>query len=332
MKRVFDKDANNFRLVGMLIVIFIFLAFSTNGSAIQPGQIRLIAYLFPELGVMSLGMMLAMISGGIDLTVVAVADLTGILGCMLLKLLMPEGASLLVQASVLLFSVMVTLLIGAFCGAISGILIAKVGIPAMVATLGASDIFLGLAVGITNGSSVSGIPPILNTVVSYNLFGVIPVTTIIFAICAALLAFILNKTPLGFKIYMIGSNKTASRYSGMHVDRVTTITYAISGTLASVSGLLMCGHFNSARSDFGKSYLMPTILICVLAGVNPNGGAGKVLGMVLSVIILQTLSSGFAMFPNISDYYKNLIWGLVLICVMAINILTAKRKEHTKKA
>ena len=127
---------------------------------------------------------------------------------------------------------------------------------------------------------------------------------------------------------MIGSNKAASQYSGMDNKKIYTLTYMISGMLASVSGLLMCGHFNSARSDFGKSYLTPAILICVLAGVNPNGGKGKVSGVVLAVIILQMLSSGFALFQNISDYYKNLIWGLVLILVMIFNVTSERRKAR----
>lgn len=128
---------------------------------------------------------------------------------------------------------------------------------------------------------------------------------------------------------MIGSNATASEYSGSDNKKILTLTYMISGMLSAVSGLLMCGHFNSARSDFGKSYLTPAILICVLAGVNPNGGVGKVSGIVLAVIILQSLSSGFAMFPSISDYYKNLIWGLVLIGIMIINVVTATRKKKS---
>ena len=98
---------------------------------------KLIAYLFPEMGVLSLGMMLAMISGGIDLTVVAVADLSGILCCMMLKAVMPNDASLPVQILVLLLVVAAGLVIGGLCGAFSGTLISRIGIPAMVATLGA---------------------------------------------------------------------------------------------------------------------------------------------------------------------------------------------------
>lgn len=318
---------NNRKLAGMLLLAVIVLSVATGGRFAGIGQFKLIAYLFPEMGVLALGMMLAMISGGIDLSVVAVADLTGILSCLLIKIIMPQGASLPVQILILLVTLLFSLAIGALCGLFTGTLIARVGVPAMVATLGASDIILGIAVGITNGSSIKDLPPILSKTVNFELFGLIPGTTIVFAVCAALVAFLLNKTTAGFKIYMIGSNVTASKYSGNDNKKIITLTYMMSGMLSSVAGLLMCGHFNSARSDFGKSYLTPSILICVLAGVNPNGGVGKISGIVLAVIILQSLSSGFSMFPSISDYYKNLIWGLVLIGIMIINVVTANRKK-----
>lgn len=322
-----NKESNNARLLLMLLITLAGLAIATGGSFLSVNQMQLVAYLFPEMGVMSLGMMLAMISGGIDLTVVAVADLTGILSCLLLKAMMPADASLPIQLCVLLVTLLSGMIMGGICGAFTGTLIARIGIPAMVATLGASDIILGLAVGITKGSSIKELPEILNLAVNYRIFGILPVPTLLFAICAGGVAFILNKTAFGFKIYMIGSNKDASKYSGVDNKKVLTMTYIISGMLASVSGILMCGHFNSARSDFGKSYLTPSILICVLAGVNPNGGKGKVSGMVLAVIILQMLSSGFALFQNISDYYKNLIWGAVLILVMIINVVSERRKN-----
>jgi simple sugar transport system permease protein len=321
-----QKESNNVKLLLMLVLSLVVLTIATKGQFFSLNQMQLVAYLFPEMGVLALGMMLAMISGGIDLSVVAVADLTGILSCMLLKRMMPVDAPAAVQILVLLAVLICSFVMGALCGVFTGTLIARIGIPAMVATLGASDIILGLAVGITNGSSVKELPPVLNEVVNYRLFGIIPSTTIIFAVCAGLIAFILNRTALGFKIYMIGSNKDAFKYSGMDNKKILTLTYMLSGMLASVSGLLMCGHFNSARSDFGKSYLTPSILICVLAGVNPNGGKGKMGGMVIAVIILQMLSSGFALFQNISDYYKNLIWGLVLILVMIINVVSERKK------
>lgn len=323
-----DRNAGSLKLFGMLFVTAAGLSIATGGRFFSLSQFKLVAYLFPEMGVLSLGMMLAMISGGIDLTVVAVADLSGILCCYLLKCIMPADAGLAVQLLVLCLVVVVGLLIGAACGLFTGTLISRVGIPPMVATLGASDVILGIAVGITNGSSIKELPPILNQVVSYRIFNLIPMTTVVFAVCAGVVSFLLSKTAFGFKIYMIGSNKTATKYSGINIKKGITGVYMVSGILASVSGLLMCGHFSSARSDFGKSYLTPSILICVLAGVSPNGGKGKVAGMVLAVIILQMLSSGFSIFQSISDYYKNLIWGLVLILVMIVNIITERRSAR----
>ncbi len=328
-KNLLNISSNNKRLLGMLVLVIIVLSIATGGSFASLGQFKVIAYLFPEMGVLALGMMLAMISGGIDLTVVAVADLTGILSCLLIKQIMPENASFPVQILILVITLLASMCMGAVCGIFTGSLISRVGIPAMVATLGASDIILGIAVGITNGSSVKNLPPILYKVVNFELFGLIPGTTIVFIICAAIIAFILNKTAMGFKIYMIGSNKTAARFAGINDNKIIIMTYMISGMLSAVAGLLMCGHFNSARSDFGKSYLTPAILICVLAGVNPNGGSGRISGIVFAVIILQALSSGFSMFPNISDYYKNLIWGVVLIGIMVFNHIMRSKKSFS---
>ncbi len=328
-KNLLNISSNNKRLLGMLVLVIIVLSIATGGSFASLGQFKVIAYLFPEMGVLALGMMLAMISGGIDLTVVAVADLTGILSCLLIKQIMPENASFPVQILILVITLLASMCMGAVCGIFTGSLISRVGIPAMVATLGASDIILGIAVGITNGSSVKNLPPILYKVVNFELFGLIPGTTIVFIICAAIIAFILNKTAMGFKIYMIGSNKTAARFAGINDNKIIIMTYMISGMLSAVAGLLMCGHFNSARSDFGKSYLTPAILICVLAGVNPNGGSGRISGIVFAVIILQALSSGFSIFPNISDYYKNLIWGVVLIGIMVFNHIMRSKKSFS---
>ncbi len=328
-KNLLNISSNNKRLLGMLVLVIIVLSIATGGSFASLGQFKVIAYLFPEMGVLALGMMLAMISGGIDLTVVAVADLTGILSCLLIKQIMPENASFPVQILILVITLLASMCMGAVCGIFTGSLISRVGIRAMVASLGASDIILGIAVGITNGSSVKNLPPILYKVVNFELFGLIPGTTIVFIICAAIIAFILNKTAMGFKIYMIGSNKTAARFAGINDNKIIIMTYMISGMLSAVAGLLMCGHFNSARSDFGKSYLTPAILICVLAGVNPNGGSGRISGIVFAVIILQALSSGFSIFPNISDYYKNLIWGVVLIGIMVFNHIMRSKKSFS---
>jgi simple sugar transport system permease protein len=225
-------------------------------------------------------------------------------------------------------SVFLALLVGAACGTLSGILIAKIGIPPILATLGASDLILGGALALTRGSAISNLPPILSAVGSHIIAGLIPVTLLVFAVCALIVNFFLKRKTFGFRLTMLGANPRAAAFSGVNNDAVICGAYIMSGMMAAMSGLLMCARFNSARADFGASYTMQAILVCVLGGVNPNGGFGSVRGVTLAMLILQILSSGFNMFPKISNFYRDLIWGLVLILVMIYNLAANNRHLH----
>lgn len=288
------------------------------------------SYLFPEFGILALGMMVCMISGGIDLSVVATANFVGIISSLLLINLVPEHSTPALQNLIFLMVFLIALTLGALCGALNGTLIAKVGIPPILATLGAGDVIMGLAIALTKGSSISGIPDVLQNTINYTVFGFIPVTLIAFIGSVLVISFMLNKKSYGFKLFMMGSNQKASMFSGVKNENVIYITYITSGILAAISGILMCGRFNSARADFGISYTMQAILICVLGGVNPNGGFGSVKGVTLAILILQILSSSFNMFPSISNFYRELIWGAMLIIVMAYNYISNTREQRKK--
>ena len=96
-------------------------------------------------------------------------------------------------------------------------------------------------------------------------------------------------------------------------------TYMLSGIMGAMAGLVMLANYNSAKADYGASYTLLTVLIAVLGGVNPNGGKGRIAGVILAVVMLQVLSSGLNMFPNISNFYRALIWGGVLLVVICAN-------------
>jgi simple sugar transport system permease protein len=311
----------------MLILVYVFMALLRPSIFLTKNYTVSMLYIFPEYGILSLAMMLSMISGGIDLSIVAVADLAGISSCMLLVGLMPANAGPLIAIGVLVLAILFALLIGVLGGMFSATLISRIGIPPMLATLGSADVILGLAIAITKGSSVKGLPPILSDVFNTTLFGLLPITTIVFALCALGISWILAKTAYGYKVRMMGSNAVAARYAAINTNKVTYQTYMLSGMLSAISGILMCARFNSARSDFGTSYTLQAILVCVLAGVNPNGGYGKVKGIVLAVLILQILSSGFNMFSGVSNFFRNLIWGTVLLLVMIFNYLSNQGKS-----
>ncbi len=323
------RQPNLKRLVIMLVITFVAMSVLQPRIFLTKDYLISMAYLFPEYGLLSIAMMICMISGGIDLAAVAIANFSGIMTCLFLIRFIPNDASNAHAAIVLVCGVLLSIIIGGLCGAISAALISKIGIPPILATLGTNDLILGAAIAFTKGSSISSIPSVLSRVGNHTIGGVIPMTLVAYIICGAIVSFILTKTTFGFKLYMMGSNPTASRFSGADNTKIIFTTYMLSGMLASIAGLLMCARFNTARADFGTSYTMQAILICVLGGVTPNGGFGNVTGITLSVLILQFLSSGFNMFPSISNFYRDLIWGVVLLAVLLFNYFSNKRQTGT---
>ncbi|MDR0447490.1 MAG: ABC transporter permease [Treponema sp.] len=329
---IFRQNNEITKLLIMLIFAYILMAMLNPSVFVTRRYTVSMLYLFPEYGVLSLAMMLSMISGGIDLSIVAVANLAGISSCMFLVAVMPREASTPATVGILVLAIVFALLIGLICGACSAFLIAKIGIPPMLATLGSGDLILGLAIAITKGSSVKGLPPILSDVFNKTLIGILPITTVDVIICSVVISYILAKTAYGYKVRMMGSNAVAARYAGIDTGKTTFQTYMMGGMLAAVSGILMCSRFNSARSDFGTSYTLQAILVCVLAGINPQGGYGKTRGIVLAVFILQILSSGFNMFPGVSNFFRNLIWGLVLLLVIIFNHISHQKLHSSSPA
>ena len=137
-------------------------------------------------------------------------------------------------------------------------------------------------------------------------------------------AVILNRTPFGEKIYMLGTNPLAARFAGLDNDRLIVRTYMLCGLLSSVAGVIMMSRANSAKADFGSSYLLLTILIAVLGGVNPYGGFGKVAGVFLAVLSLQFLSSGFNIL-RFSNFAKEFVWGALLLIVIVMSVVSLGR-------
>ena len=131
---------------------------------------------------------------------------------------------------------------------------------------------------------------------------------------------ILNHTRLGVNIYMIGSNPIACFFAGVNNTAVLLKTYLISGLYSGLAAIIMISRFNSAKADYGESYLLMTVLASVLGGTSAAGGFGKVSGLVIALIILQIVSSGLNLL-RVSNFLTIAIWGIILILVMVINYL-----------
>jgi simple sugar transport system permease protein len=285
-------------------------------------NLKSMAFQMPELGILTLAMMIAMLTSGINLSIIATANLSGIVMALILTQAFPEGSPLAGSIWVTFLAILAGLIVGAIVGLLNGFLIAVVDISPILATLGTMIMLRGISVVITKGYVISGFSQSMQAIGNKAFMG-IPNPMIIFLICAGVMAVILNRTPLGTRIYMMGSNPTACYYAGVNNRKVLFKTYIISGIYAGVAALIMISRFNSAKADYGESYLLQTVLAAVLGGISAAGGFGKVSGLIISLVIMQMISSGLNLL-GVSNFLTIAIWGIILIFVMVLKYFLEK--------
>lgn len=312
------------RLAVMTAVIFVAMAALSPENFLTFDNMSSMAFQFPEFAILSLAMMLAMLTGGIDLSIVGISNLSAIAAALILSTLAGAQAAGADAAAIMALAIAAAFAVGALAGLLNGVLIAFFGLPAILATLGTGLVYSGLGVVVTGGSAVLGFPALFAVIGNSDLYGV-PVPLIVFVVLAFLVWLLLERTTFGIKIQMLGTNPLATRLAGIDDVGVTIKTFVASGLLSAAAGLIIMSRSNSAKADYGSSYLLLSILICVLGGINPYGGFGKVSGLILAVLSLQFLSSGFNML-QVSNFATQFIWGSLLLAVMAANTVQFPRR------
>lgn len=318
-------------VLSIVLVVISSLMWAMNGSTfMHVGNFQSMAFQMPELGVLSLAMMFAMLTSGINLSIIASANLSGIVMALILTQTVSSDATGLGAVGMVILAILAGLAVSGSIGLLNGFLIAVLDISPILATLGTMIMGGGLSLVLTRGYVLSGLPPAMLWIGNGLIFG-IPVPILVFAACALIMSLILRRTPLGERIYLIGSNPTACFYSGVNNRAVLIRTYLISGIYAGVAAVIMIARFNSAKADYGESYLLLTVLASVLGGVNPAGGFGRVAGLTLALIILQILSSGLNLM-GVSNFLTLSLWGIILIFVMVIKYITEYSQERRQMA
>ena len=325
-KRQWTYDANLVRLTGISIAIYIVMRYLagadfgsyTNDTAILSGC--------SELGILALAIMIAMITGGIDLSAVGIANLSSICAAMILH--PAKDASPGHQAALIVGAVAVAIVVSILCGALNGILIGIVCIHPILATLGTMQLFTGIATVVTKGSAVHSFPDLFTGIGNGKIW-IVPYSFIIFFLVMLGVAVFTKYRPTGKKIYFVGSNAKASRFSGISNMKTLLSTYAVGGLISGIAGLVMISRTNSAKADYGASYTMQAILVCLLAGVDPNGGKGRVAGLTIAVIALQFLSTGFNQM-RASNFVRDFTWGVFLIFIILFNYFMNRLDERSR--
>ncbi|MGA1486812.1 MAG: ABC transporter permease [bacterium] len=311
------RQAPEFRLAIIAVVVFALMGILSPERFLSEQNLTSMAFQFPEFAILALAITLVMMTGGIDLSVVGIANLSAVVAALILTEF--AGPDLPLQASLLWlgFALGASLLIGAMVGLLNGTLVAFLGLPPILATLGSGLVFTGFAIALTGGSAVMGFPEVVAWIGNSQMLG-LPTPLLIFIMLAVALHFLMTRTAFGIRISMFGTNPLAALYAAVDVKGMLLKVYMLSGLFASVAGMVIMSRANSAKADYGSSYLLLSVLIAVLGGVNPYGGYGRVVGVVLAVLSMQFLSSGLNML-QVSNFARELIWGALLLFVMTTN-------------
>jgi len=316
-------------ILGLVMSGIFLLMWALNGSQfLRIGNIQSMAFQLPELGILSLAMMVTMLTAGINLSIIASANLTGIVTALILTRFVAPEATGAASFAIIILAVGAGLLTSAAIGLLNGFLIARVEVSPILATLGTMTLLNGVAIVMTRGYVISGFPEPIRFIGNGQILG-IPVPMIVFIACAALMALLLTRTRMGVSIYMLGSNPTACYFSGINNASVLLKTYLVSGLYSGIAAIIMMSRFNSAKADYGESYLLMTVLASVLGGTSAAGGFGKVSGLVIALVILQIISSGLNLL-RVSNFLTIAIWGGILILVMVINYLSEQYQQKRR--
>jgi ribose/xylose/arabinose/galactoside ABC-type transport system permease subunit len=309
-----------YTLAAILVGIFTLMSILSPGNFLSSTNLLSMASQLPELGILSLGMMVVIISGGIDLSLVSISALSGIIAAFILRegttLGMTDGGS----TGLIVLAILGASAVALACGALNGFVVAKIGVFPILVTIGSQQLYFGVSNLLSKASSVSGFPSEYNHIATTTVLG-IPLLLVTFIIVAVLTWILLSRTSWGRSVYMLGSNPLATRYSGINTVAVTFKVYVFSAMLALIAAILITSRYNAGKADMGSSYLLQTISVAVLGGTSIYGGTGSVLGVVLAAGILQVISSGCKMI-GFSTYLIDIIMGAILIGTLLVITLT----------
>lgn len=272
------------------------------------------------LSILAIGMMLVIVTRGIDLSIGATLALSGMITAQAVSMY-PELHPLV--------AVLLGTLIGLVCGTILGYLIAKWSILPIIATLGMMNIFRGLTFTVSGGSWISAhqMPSQFVNIATSTVFGVN--TLIVIAIVIYVVAFyFINYTRTGRQIYAVGSNPEAAKLSGINKDKILWLVYAIMGGLSGLAGVLWVAKFASAQGDTAMGYELTVIAACVLGGVSIAGGVGKISGILLGSIFIGMLNNALPLL-NVSPFWQMMIQGLVILIAVLANVLVKKNADRS---
>ncbi len=321
LKRMFSADARQKLLAFLsLIILFVFFSFASPAFA-EMDNVLAILQATAVNGVLAVAATFSIITGGIDLSVGTLMTFCSVIA----------GVFLTYWGLPLWVGVIGTIAMGAFCGGISGTLIAKLKIPPFIATLGMMWAVKGLALVISGTKPIyfndtPGFDEISQGSLIGDIIPAVPIPNgvlILFAV-AILATIVLTRTVFGRYTFALGSNEEAARLSGVNVDAWKIAVYAVAGGVVAVSGLIMASRLNSAQPALGQGYELEAIAAVVIGGTSLSGGTGTILGTIIGAFIISVLTNGLRIM-SVAQEWQTVVTGVIIILAVYADILRRKR-------
>lgn len=261
-------------------------------------------------GIIAVGMTLVILSRGIDLSVGSVLALTAVITAQLLVIGMPP-----------IFASLIGMVAGGVLGLFNGMLVTLFKLPAFITTLGTLTFARGLALNFTQGKPITGLPESFR-VLGTGFFATIPLPVIVAGLVFLVAGVVLKFTIHGNRLYALGNNPEAARFTGIPVNRYITMMYVITGVLAALAGQILSGRLDSAQPTMGMGYEFNAIAAVVVGGTSLSGGRGGMAGTLLGVLIIAVINNGLNLL-NVPSFWEQVVRGTVIALALLVHRASA---------
>lgn len=272
-----------------------------------------VARAFSLTAIMSIGMVMVIITGGIDLSVGSVMGLSSLVTALMFAAGMPSSVAIAAGLG-----------IGLVAGLANGILVTVVGLPPFIATLGTLSIGRGLMYMVTHGVPVTPETPESFSILGQGYIGFVPVPVVIMIVLTIVFSIVMKKTRFGRHVYATGGNEAAARLSGVRNNRVKLMVYMLSGLISALAGIIAFSRYLSAEPASGFGAELDVIAAAAIGGASLSGGVGSVAGAVIGAALTGVIANGVVLM-NIDTYAQQAITGAVILIAVSIDIIRSRR-------
>jgi len=304
----------DFTLAIILVIICVVLSVITHGLFADRTNILNILLQSSMLGVVAVGQAFVILTAGIDLSVGGIGILSGVMGASLLS---AEAGTLGGGAVPISLGILVMLMIGAGMGAINGVLVSRLRLPALIATLAIWQVAKGSAYQLTLAQIIRELPERLAPI-AHGSIGGVPIPVLIFIAAIAVGYFVLNHTSFGKSIYAVGGNIVTAWFSGIKTKNTLFWVYVVSGTCAGIASIIQLSRIMVGTFGMFSSLELDSIAAVVIGGVSLFGGKGSIIGVLIGVLILGVINNGMNLM-GLNQFMQNVIKGLVIFAAVAID-------------